>query len=82
MNNSYKILVVDDDSLVTSSLKSLFLIEGIDGAVFFNNPNEAIDFLKDNKCDVIISDFIMPEMNGLEFLSQAKKLYSTSSMMN
>ncbi len=81
MDISYKILVVDDDKLVTSSLKSLFMIEGIQGAVFFNDPMEALDFLKDNKCDVIISDFIMPQMNGLEFLSSAKKLYPTASMI-
>ncbi len=81
VNNFSKILVVDDDNLVTSSLKSLFMIEGIDGAVFFNNPNEALDFLKENKCEVIISDFMMPQMNGLEFLSEAKKLYPASSMI-
>ncbi len=81
MSSSYKILVVDDDKLVTSSLKSLLMIEGIEGAVFFNEPEMALEYLKSNKCDVIISDFMMPSMNGLEFLGEAKKLYPASSMI-
>ncbi|MBQ4122561.1 response regulator [bacterium] len=75
----YKILVLDDDTLVTSSLKSLLMIEGFTNAVFFNSPFEAVCYLKNNKADVIISDFMMPEMNGLEFLSKAKELCPNSS---
>lgn len=75
----YKILVLDDDILVTSSLKSLFLIEGFSNAAFFNSPGEALSFLQTNKCDVIISDFMMPEMNGLDFLYKAKELCPNSS---
>ena len=76
-----KILVLDDEKLVTSSLKSLFTIEGFKGAVFFNSPLLALDYLKENHCDVIISDFMMEEMNGIEFLSEAKKLNANSSMI-
>ena len=76
-----KILILDDDKLVTSSLKSLLTIEGFDNAVFFNNPNEAVLYLQENFCDVIISDFMMPEMNGLEFLSKAKELNPNASMI-
>lgn len=78
---AYKILVLDDDKLVTSSLKSLLVLEGFTGAVFFNNPDEAVEYLKNNPCDVIISDFMMPQMNGLEFLSIAKSICPNSSMI-
>jgi len=77
----YKILILDDDKLVTSSLKSLLMIEGFTNSVFFNDPNEAILYLRENFCDVIISDFMMPEMNGLEFLSKAKELNPNASMI-
>lgn len=79
--NTNKILVVDDDKIVTSSLKTLFKIEGLSDAYFFNNPKEALEFLKTEKPDVILSDFMMPEMNGFEFLSEAKALYSEVSMI-
>jgi len=76
-----KIVAVDDEKMVTSAIKTLFKVEGYSDINLFNNPEEALDFLKDNKPDLIISDFIMPEMNGLEFLREAKKLYPEVSMI-
>ncbi len=76
-----KIVAVDDEKMVTSALKTLFKVEGYSDVNVFNNPQEALVFLKSNKPDLIISDFIMPEMNGLEFLREAKKLYPEVSMI-
>ena len=70
-----KIVVVDDEKIVTSAFKTLLKVEGFSDAHFFNNPCEALEFLKTNTPDLIISDFLMPEMNGLEFLSEVKKMY-------
>jgi len=70
-----KIVVVDDEKIVTSAFNALLKVEGFLNVNFFNNPIEALEFLKDNVPDLVISDFLMPEMNGLEFLSEVKKLY-------
>lgn len=78
---SNKIVIVDDDKIVTSSLKTLFKLEGFDDAHYFNDPKEAVEFLKLEKPDLILSDFLMPEMNGFEFLSIAKELYPEVSMI-
>ena len=79
--NTGKIVVVDDEKIVTSAFKTLFKVEGFDDIHLFNNPKEAVDFLKLNQPDLVISDFIMPEMNGLEFLREAKKLHPEVSMI-
>ena len=70
-----KIVVVDDEKIVTSAFKTLLKVEGFSDAHFFNNPKEAVEFLKTNVPDLVISDFLMPEMNGLEFLTEVKKMY-------
>lgn len=81
MIKSSKIVVVDDDKMVTSTLKTLFKLEGFLDAHYFNDPKEAIEFLKIEKPDLILSDFLMPEMNGFEFLSIAKEIYPEVSMI-
>ncbi len=73
--DSGKIVVVDDDKLMTSALSIQLKVRGFSDAHFFNKPQEALEFLKENTPDLVISDFLMPEMNGLEFLSEVKKLY-------
>jgi len=70
-----KIVAVDDEKMVTSAFKTLLKVEGYDDVHLFNSPNDAIEFLRYEKPDLIISDFVMPDMNGIEFLSEAKKLY-------
>lgn len=81
MSKSNKILILDDEPIVTSTLKTLLGLEGFNNANYFNNPKEALEYLKLDRPDVIISDFVMPEMNGIEFLIEAKKMYPETSMI-
>ena len=76
-----KIIYVDDDKLLTSTFSTLMKVEGFKDVVVYNDPIKAIEYLKTNSPDLIISDFLMPEMNGLEFLREAKKLYPETSMI-
>ena len=73
--NKGKIVVVDDEKIVTSAFSTLLKVEGFNDAHFFNSPLEALEYMKTNIPDLVISDFLMPEMNGLEFLTEVKKLY-------
>lgn len=70
-----KIVVVDDEKIVTSAFKTLLKVEGFQDSHFYNDPKEALEFLQSNTPDIVISDFLMPDMNGLEFLSKVNKLY-------
>ena len=78
---SKKIIAVDDEEIVLSTLKMLLNIEGFENVECFSNPTLALEYMKTNKPDLIMSDFIMPQMNGIDFLSKAKTLYDDVSMI-
>ncbi len=68
------VLVLDDDKTITFTLSNLIKIVLKYDVITSNDPYSALELeeLANNKIDVIISDFIMPGMNGLEFLRKAK----------
>lgn len=68
-----RIVVVDDDQLVTSSLSGFFALELEVDPLVFNRATEAAAYLARNDVDLIITDFLMPEMNGIELLARARE---------
>lgn len=62
------ILCVDDEAQILTSLKRLFRRAG-HTVHLANSGTEALDFLKENTVDLVISDMRMPEMDGNAFLS-------------
>ncbi len=70
----YHMLLVDDEPNVLKALQRVFRKEKytINTA---NNAAEALEFLTKNQCQLVISDFKMPGMNGAQFLQETKKLY-------
>lgn len=66
------ILVVDDEERILNALKSLFRKRY---HVFTTtNGNQALDFMKRHKIQVVISDQRMPIMPGVELLRQAREI--------
>lgn len=41
----------------------------------FNQPSFFFDYLKDNNVDILIVDFLMPEMNGIEIIKKCRENY-------
>lgn len=81
MYKSKRIIVVDDEPIMLSTLKMLLSLEGFKNVEFFDSPFNALEALKENTPDLIMSDFMMPKMNGIEFLSEAKKICKDTSMI-
>ena len=62
-----RILVVDDEENILRALNRSLAREGF--KVFtFSRPADALEALKELAPDVVLSDHLMPEMTGLEFL--------------
>jgi DNA-binding NtrC family response regulator len=68
------ILIVDDEEIVTTSLRNLFRLRTDYRTVTYTSPAQALDESKDTVFDLVISDYLMPGMDGIKFLSQFKKL--------
>jgi DNA-binding NtrC family response regulator len=61
-----KMLLVDDNEWVRDSLSLLFEAEGCH-LLTAQTAEQAIQVLRREKCDIIISDYRLPGMDGLEF---------------
>lgn len=65
------ILIIEDEDTLRESLKRIFNKEGftIDTA---NSAEKGLDLLEINMYDVIVSDIILPGMDGIEMLSKVR----------
>ena len=71
---SARILVVDDE-LDMLALLAMIISEKTDHKVTTtNNPLEVVQFVKERKYDLIISDLKMPIMDGIELITEIKKI--------
>ena len=69
-----KILVVDDDNHYRSALRRLLADSGHD-VVEAENGSEAIFLYKKGAIDVVITDLLMPEKDGIELILELKRGY-------
>ncbi|MBI5115624.1 response regulator [Candidatus Poribacteria bacterium] len=76
--NSVRILVVDDEARVTSSLRRL-LVERRFDVTCVSSAQEAIRAFENTKFDLAISDHFMTGMNGVELLSRIASLSPTTA---
>ena len=79
VENPSRVLVVDDEPMVTRTLEAVLRVEGNLKCVAVNRPAEALDRLRAEPFEVILSDFVMPELDGLEFLAQAREIQPETS---
>ncbi len=68
-----KILFVDDDYEFTNMLSTFISMEGYE-AESSNSPKNALNLIKENDFDFVITDIRMPEMDGLKFLEEALQI--------
>ena len=68
------VVIVDDDKTQLMLLELLLNQIGIE-PVKFTNPIKAYEHIKSHKVDVLISDYNMPEANGIELIREVKKIY-------
>lgn len=72
---TFSILLVDDSMPMRSVIKKAFKAAGYAGSDFSEAANgvEALEKLQNSWIDIVVTDFTMPKMDGLEMLMKMKK---------
>jgi len=67
-----KILIVDDDHFFRNLYSEILSLEGYEVATA-SSGREAIEYVKTNAVDLVVTDLMMPDMNGQEVLERTKQ---------
>jgi two-component system NtrC family sensor kinase len=67
-------LLVDDEQSILNSICRLLFEEPYD-VLTFDNPREALEILHNASVSLVVSDYKMPEMDGITFLEEARRLH-------
>lgn len=66
------IVIVDDSPTNLAVLKSLSMKSHVGEAKGFSNPGQAMAFLKANPARLIVIDYSMPGLNGIDFIREIR----------
>ena len=75
------ILLVDDEPAVGQSLSALLELETPHRVITETSSRKALQTAKVTPLDLVISDFLMPDLDGIEFLLEVRGLYPESTLI-
>lgn len=67
-------MIVDDEDMVITSLRAYLRLETDYNVEGFTDPEDAVKRLEANQVEVVVTDYLMPKMNGIQLLAHAKQL--------
>ncbi len=74
----HKVLLVDDHPILTDGLKMVFKDSPSFEITFSTSSGTyALAYLKVNRMDLMVVDYSMPDINGVELIRKVKELYPT-----
>jgi len=78
-NRKPSVIIVDDEEMVITSVRAFLQLETEYEIQGFTDPEEAARYVAEQPIEVAVSDYLMPRMNGIQFLSRVKQLQPESS---
>lgn len=79
---AYNVLIVDDSTPMRAVIKKIVKASGFNVGRFFEAANglEALKVLNEEWLDLVLTDYNMPDMNGLELVEEMKREETLKSM--
>jgi DNA-binding NarL/FixJ family response regulator len=69
-----RLIIVDDDPAVLRSFKRAIKVRRPAWEVTtVSDSQQAIEYLEDGNCDVLVTDYEMPDLNGVQLLSKVQE---------
>lgn len=66
------VVIVDDEPMITTALRSFLELETSYRVLTFSSPLRALEQVERERADVVIADFMMPELDGIKFLMRVR----------
>ncbi len=66
------IMLIEDDPLCLESLNQALILNGFD-TLGFSSPLQALNSYTEQQVDAVITDYHLPEINGIRVLKEIKK---------
>lgn len=76
----HKVLIIDDSDINLTLIKALVLKLGECEPILFAHPVRALDWCRDHIPDLVIVDYMMPEMDGLDFIRNFRELHGRTEI--
>ena len=79
---AFNVLIVDDSSSMRAVIKRTIKVSGFNVGEYFEagDGRDALEILSNKWVDLVLSDINMPNMNGLELITEMKKNELLSSI--
>ncbi len=74
MSKNHSVLIVDDEEMVITSLRAFLQLETDFDVEGCTDPEKAVECLARRSVDVIVTDYLMPKMNGIQLLKRAREI--------
>jgi DNA-binding NtrC family response regulator len=68
------LLILDDEEIVLTSLRNLFRLKTEYEVIVHSSAKQALESARTRPIDLVISDYLMPEMDGITFLGHLKEI--------
>src|SRR5688572_20959192 len=68
-----KVLIIDDDDVIRLTMQNILKKKGYN-VIAAENGNSGLELFKKEKPDIVITDILMPDKEGLETISEMRAL--------